>query len=688
MLPRGIAGVPQKVNSSLIDLRDLLDLLRRHPLPAPFQLALYSEQQGREGLADAVFSLCPAGTEQQSCDRHCLQQWEDLISLALLGNRPHVYRCRHGHLGFALPLPGGNTPPDCLLGGGLREKRPMTDDAFLPDAGVAVFEASLPVPDASEEEVRRAAEEIFCQLPALLEQKLHDLSLARITERLAATREIARELGRVSTAGEAIALVSEALVVLFDLPRVMILLRRSGEPPTLPTVLGLDPDGFRISEEHLAELLDEEAAEPVLLSGSSLTALLPGIPCRSGIFLALRENRRGIGLLGIFDIDLHLRDQALIELLVDHLAMRLQALRQEEDQRLERHFSTRLVSMIGTLALAGSRDELYRGLLEMSVELAGAASGSLMLFDEESQTLKIAVAKGMSLPLARTMSIPLGEGIAGRVARSGFPLLVNDIERDLRVKSRNRPRFRTKSFISIPLKRDEQLVGVLNMADKEDGGSFTEANLRLVQSFAGQAVMMIDRTARLERTGQLEELSVTDPLTGLYNRRFLEARLEEERSRSQRQGLAFCLILADLDNFKIYNDICGHLAGDKALRKAAALMRGTAREMDLVVRYGGEEFCLILPATSKRESLLVAERLRRAIETDIFPGETNLPLGRLTISLGVAAFPEDGASANDLIHAADLALYRAKALGRNRTVLYDPGLTRTAADRPALTEGR
>ena len=116
-------------------------------------------------------------------------------------------------------------------------------------------------------------------------------------------------------------------------------------------------------------------------------------------------------------------------------------------------------------------------------------------------------------------------------------------------------------------------------------------------------------------------------------------------------------------------------------------MRRSAREMDLVVRYGGEEFCLILPGTSKKESLFVAERLRRSIEADIFPGETNLPLGRLTVSLGIAAYPEDGESIHDLVNAADLALYRAKNLGRNRTVLYDSTLAKHQADHIRLTEG-
>ena len=165
---------------------------------------------------------------------------------------------------------------------------------------------------------------------------------------------------------------------------------------------------------------------------------------------------------------------------------------------------------------------------------------------------------------------------------------------------------------------------------------------------------------------------MTDPLTGLYNRRFLEKRMEQEISRSLRQDLALTVVLLDLDNFKHYNDLCGHLAGDKALKRTARILQHSAREMDIVTRYGGEEFCILLPGTSKKESLLVAERIRHAIEKESFPREQSLPSGRLTASMGIATFPADGNTPRALINAADIALYRAKTEGRNRTIQFDP----------------
>jgi diguanylate cyclase (GGDEF)-like protein len=436
--------------------------------------------------------------------------------------------------------------------------------------------------------------------------------------------------------------------------------------------MGIDPASFEVSDGRFQDVLDKTHGYPLTLSGDELAEFLPGLKNHEALLFPLQDGTQAIGLLAVLDVELHPRDQALIELLASRLAGRLLHFCREEDLHKVRHFSTRMASMIGTLAQAASREELFRGLLDMSAELADATSGSLMLFDKDQQKLNIAAAKRMSLPLVRSLSVPYGEGIAGRVASSGSPLLVSDIERDSRTASPNRPRFRTKSFISIPVRHRDRLICVLNLADKQDGSCFTEADLHLVQSFAAQAVLLIEFCDVMERNGQLEKLSVTDPLTGLFNRRFLETRLEEERSRSQRQDKPFSLIFADLDNFKIYNDVCGHLAGDKALRKVASAMRRTARDMDVVVRYGGEEFCLILPATSKKEAFFSAERLRQTIEAEIFPGETNLPLGRLTISLGIASFPDDGNTIHDLLAAADLALYRAKEQGRNRTVLYDP----------------
>ena len=175
-----------------------------------------------------------------------------------------------------------------------------------------------------------------------------------------------------------------------------------------------------------------------------------------------------------------------------------------------------------------------------------------------------------------------------------------------------------------------------------------------------------------EQVSRLEELSMTDHLTGLHNRRFLNMRMEEELNRSSRQDLDLAVMMIDIDYFKQYNDICGHLAGDKALEKLADILKGSSRAMDVVARFGGEEFCIILPGASREETKVVAARIQDTIDRETFVAEELLPLGRLTASIGIAFFPRDGKTPQALVNAADGALYKAKAAGRNAICVYQP----------------
>jgi diguanylate cyclase (GGDEF)-like protein len=662
----------------LVDSRDLLEMLRQHPLSAPFNLALYSDEQGRGGLLAAIQTICAPLSGKLLCTAECCRAWEAGISQAMLTNQPVIQSCAQGFICFIIPLPESNDLPDCLLGGGVFEQsetaRRKLERENHHEGKTLVLDSGNTPQLLSLSEAESMADEISRSLPRLLDQKLHSLSLARTTKRLAAVQNLARDLADCTESEQAVAIVSEALVVLFNLPKVLIVLQQPGLSMTVHSTLGLDPESFQLDQKHLAAHFENTSGHPEVLSGGELKAFFPGLETQTAHLFPLKENNNYLGAIVVLDINLHSRDQALIELLVNRLASRLESLKTAEGRQLEQQFSTRMVAMISELSLVGNRRDLYQQILEMSAELLTATSGSLMLLHETEGTLKIEAAKGMTSSLAKTMSVAYGEGIAGQVAKSGFPMLVNDIERDTRIATKNRPRFKTKSFISLPLEANDRLIGVLNLADKENGLNFTEADLNLIQTFTGHAVLMIDRAATLEKAGKFEQLAITDPLTGLYNRRLLEDRLQEEFSRGERQQQNFCIILADLDSFKIYNDLCGHLAGDNALRKTAEILRRSAREMDVVTRYGGEEFCLILPGTGKKESIFVGERIRRAIEAESFPGESHMPLGRLTTSLGIATFPADGVTTNELIHAADLALYSAKQSGRNRLALYEANM--------------
>jgi diguanylate cyclase (GGDEF)-like protein/PAS domain S-box-containing protein len=169
-----------------------------------------------------------------------------------------------------------------------------------------------------------------------------------------------------------------------------------------------------------------------------------------------------------------------------------------------------------------------------------------------------------------------------------------------------------------------------------------------------------------ELNKRLEELSITDGLTGLYNSRHFYSRVEEEMKRADRYGHPLSVLIADVDDFKHYNDTHGHPMGDSVLRDIASCLRKCMREQDLVARYGGEEFSIILPETDKDAAGRIAERIRKVVAAQPFPHQESQPGGNLTISLGVATFPRDAAEIRGLVGQADKALYRAKENGKNR----------------------
>ncbi|GAB4352727.1 MAG: hypothetical protein Kow0099_36910 [Candidatus Abyssubacteria bacterium] len=164
------------------------------------------------------------------------------------------------------------------------------------------------------------------------------------------------------------------------------------------------------------------------------------------------------------------------------------------------------------------------------------------------------------------------------------------------------------------------------------------------------------------------KMSLTDGLTGLYNRRHFEATIETEISRSRRSNRKFCVLMIDVDHFKIYNDTLGHPAGDEALKSIAWLLKHHARQSDTVCRYGGEEFAIILPETSAPDARLTAERLRRVVEQADFERQDVIPKGSLTVSIGVACYPDDATTTEGMVQKADQALYQAKREGRNKVV--------------------
>ena len=229
----------------------------------------------------------------------------------------------------------------------------------------------------------------------------------------------------------------------------------------------------------------------------------------------------------------------------------------------------------------------------------------------------------------------------------------------------------------MPLLKEGELLGILNVEATHEH-PLKESDVDLLTALAGPVAVAIDN-AHLH--AEVKSLALTDALTGLANRRAFDQILETEAARAVRYGHSLALIIIDVDSFKEYNDTLGHLAADKRLKAIAHILSTNARHPDVAARYGGDEFAIILPHTDKSGAMTLAERLRAACQANS-PGTPSdgIPISGYTLSLGVAAIPQDGMTPNALMSAADLAELAAKNLGKNRVCAAETG-TVAASDK-------
>lgn len=311
---------------------------------------------------------------------------------------------------------------------------------------------------------------------------------------------------------------------------------------------------------------------------------------------------------------------------------------------------------------------LVQAILDKSAELLTAEQGTLMLIDQVTEALLVEAKKGTGDSIPERLAIPKGQGIAGRVAVLGEPVLVKNLEEDPRFKQKSRRHYRTPSFVSVPLKIEDRIIGVLNLSDKATGEVFDDEDLKLIQAFATHAAIVLDWTSLYNQTEELKRLSITDPLTGLLNRRYLQDRLEEELARSKRHDRVLCLLMMDLDGFKYYNDTYGHLLGDRILKSTAEVIMKSVRTMDVVSRYGGDEFVIIFPETELAVATSIAHRLGDDISKKVLAAESSVRESDRTItaSIGIVTYPRDGTTTTKLLDNADKAMYRAKYAGKNK----------------------
>jgi diguanylate cyclase (GGDEF)-like protein len=324
----------------------------------------------------------------------------------------------------------------------------------------------------------------------------------------------------------------------------------------------------------------------------------------------------------------------------------------------------------------------YASILAQSTRLLRAERGSLWAFDENTNELEVKAAIGIPDELSDVAPIRLGEGISGTVMSKGEPLVVRHLDEIGKRPAAAQRRYKTNSFISFPIKLGERRIGLLNVSDKAGGGSYDDIDLSLIESFAPQMALALDRAEWQEKATEFQLMSITDPLTGLLNRRYLQERLNEELSRSKRYGYPMSFIMIDIDDFKLYNDRNGHQEGDHALQLTADCLKSSLRLADVASRYGGEEFCILLPQTALDEAAMIADRIRQLIHSTSYPHGKGQPLGAVTVSIGLSCYSKYLETPEMVIRAADRALYHAKSHGKNRIVAYQEPSAKGAGTPP------
>ncbi|OQX83897.1 MAG: hypothetical protein B6D53_01345 [Candidatus Omnitrophica bacterium 4484_49] len=271
--------------------------------------------------------------------------------------------------------------------------------------------------------------------------------------------------------------------------------------------------------------------------------------------------------------------------------------------------------------------------------------------------------------LVKSIKIPLRDdgGILALAAMEGMPIEVLDGEVRSKINDLVIDILKADYFVIAPLKAKNKVIGVIFADNIYSRKPITKEDIKLLTMFANHAGLAIENSKLYHQT---LHLSYTDSLTGIYNHGRFQYLLEEKLKEAKENDRSLSLIMIDIDNFKNYNDNLGHPAGDEVIKKIADIVKNSCRKQDIPARYGGEEFALILPNTSKEEARIIGERLRKRISDYPFKNKEIQPQGAITVSMGIATFPEDAEEKKELIQKADLALFTAKNKGKNQVVVY------------------
>jgi diguanylate cyclase (GGDEF)-like protein len=390
---------------------------------------------------------------------------------------------------------------------------------------------------------------------------------------------------------------------------------------------------------------------------------------RSELAVPLMVRHEVVGVLDCQSENLDHFDKDTIDLLTLFSTQASMALQNAHLYSLERQ-RARQLEVINAVARETTavldQEELLIKVCSVIQQTFQVGHVSVLLRDDDGLVLRASQGRFNAAPPAGGR-LPATSGLWGQALAAGRTLIENDVRTS---SERGGFSHETQSRMCIPLVSFGQTLGVL-VLESERTGNFQEGDIESLEAVADICATAIQNAHYVERVKQLAYL---DGLTGIFNRRFFELRVVEEIDRARRFNSGMAIVMVDIDQFKRLNDEFGHLLGDEVLRQVSSVFHQQLRKIDVVCRYGGEEFAILLSQTNPQHALAVAEKLRRLVESWQFPGVPR----PVTISAGVATFPDHGTTRDELVKSADAGLYAAKQGGRNR-VLLGPTFYKAAA---------
>lgn len=348
---------------------------------------------------------------------------------------------------------------------------------------------------------------------------------------------------------------------------------------------------------------------------------------------------------------------------IDSDAVELRLLNRELKRRIYELHNLFQISLDLTAIL--ELDQLINSYLNTIIGQLRIKSAILYLHKERNTThLTLMKTKGIEKEEVSKLNFETTDSIVKQVLKKRQPVIIAEELTSLKEIEKFRM---LDSEVITPLIHSHRLEGLLILGTKINGEPYSQTDIEMLTLITNIVAVAIANARLYQR---LRDISITDELTTLYNKRYFKIRLRDEVFRSQRTGRPISLVILDVDYFKNYNDAVGHPAGDQVLMQIAQILKISARDTDVVARYGGEEFCVVLPEVDVKGSESFCERLRKNVEDYKFFKEEVQPNGTISISLGTATYPDDASMIKELIVRADKALYRAKNSGRNRYSVY------------------